>query len=203
MIHSVYVLTEGGVLLYRRVYSDEMPNPFIVSSFVSAISSFSQQAMGDNLKRIDIDGSCMLLFEQNPIKVLVLTDESTDAGSNLLEEIAVNFISRYSKAISSGNHNSDSFNDFDAVLEELISEMTNAWDSSRPTHSLDGLSFLELEPSIQKMAQYVLRRDEVTAQEAAEELEIKLDEAERQLEHLVDLGMIGWKRGKRERMYYS
>lgn len=190
MIRAVFILTEGGILLYSKTFDSSETDPFMVSSFMSAISSFSREAVGNQLQGIEADDRYIFHFTQNPVTVVVLADHRREIPGRTLEQIALSFISKFAGDIRNGDYNSDQFSEFDEALEDILPRKLTIHDSPSKIDPLDGLSIVELPTELQNVAKLVLRENEISPEQVAKTLRVDLVTATEQLDTLVELGKI-------------
>jgi hypothetical protein len=162
----------------------------MVSSFMSAISSFSREAVGNQLQGIEADDRYIFHFTQNPVTVVVLADHRREIPGRTLEQIALSFISKFAGDIRNGDYNSDQFSEFDEALEDILPRKLTIHDSPSKIDPLDGLSIVELPTELQNVAKLVLRENEISPEQVAKTLRVDLVTATEQLDTLVELGKI-------------
>lgn len=187
MIRAVYVFAEGGISLFDRVYNPNEADPFLMSSFISAISQFSKEAMGNSLRGIEADGRYVFHYQQDPIAVVLLADRQGEVSVNLLEQIALSFVSKYSDIIRTGDFNGNEFEDFSRVLANILPDALTEATTDEVIEPLDGVGIVNLPFGLQRMAKMIIREKELTPLRAAKLLCITRQAAEEQLEHLFEL----------------
>ncbi|TFG11399.1 hypothetical protein EU537_12490 [Candidatus Thorarchaeota archaeon] len=187
MIRAVYIFAEGGVSLFSKVYNPNEADPFLMSSFISAISEFSKQAMGNRLSGIEADGRYIFNYHQEPITVVLLADRQSEVSISLLEQIALSFVSKYSDIIKNGDFNANRFQDFGRVLSNILPGTLMEVEPTEVIEPLDGVSIVSLPIGLQRMAKLILREKKLTPLRAAKGLCITKDAAAEQLEQLFQL----------------
>jgi len=193
MIRAVYVFAEGGISLFNRVYNPNEADPFLMSSFISAISQFSKEAMGNSLRGIEAEGRYIFHYQQDPITVVLLADRQGEVSVNLLEQIALSFVSKYSDIIRTRGFDANEFDDFSRVLANILPDALTETTPSEVIEPLDGVGIVNLPFGLQSMAKLILREKELTPLRAARLLCITRQAAEEQLEHLFELRKVARK----------
>ncbi|MBD3406932.1 MAG: hypothetical protein GF411_12515 [Candidatus Lokiarchaeota archaeon] len=202
MIRAVYVLVSGGVCVFSRSYDPELADPYLLSSFVSAMSSFSKEAMGDDLRGIESDGRFIFVADHKQVTTVVIADGPTEVTANLIDYIGLNFISRYGKDIQEGRQNLPIFDKFTEVLDKIIPKDLQYTDSVKPRLPLDALAIVELPKKLKDIAMLLVRERQMTAQKGARELGISVKSASNLLEQLVVMGKAGRKIEGRSVIYF-
>ncbi|TXT55281.1 MAG: hypothetical protein BAJATHORv1_40192 [Candidatus Thorarchaeota archaeon] len=202
MIRAVYILVSGGVCVFSRSYDPELADPYLLSSFVSAMASFSKEAMGDDLRGIESDGKFIFIADHKQVTTVVIADGPDEVTSTLIDYIGLNFISRFGKDIQQGRQNLPIFDKFTEVLDKLIPEHLKFTDSVKPREPLDSLAIVELPKELKDIAMLLVRERSITEKKAALELGISLKKSTRLLEKLVNLGRAGRKLEGRNVIYF-
>jgi hypothetical protein len=191
MIRAVYILIEGGVCIYSKVYDTANVDPFLISSFISAVASFSQEAIGNELRGIESEGKFIFVADHNQIITAIIADDPNEVSPQISETIALKFLSEYAPHIQSGIDDADTFRDFDSILDRIIPPHLALGGRIEPQGPLDALEIINLAPHLRNMALLILREKEITTGRAAHELSIDEDEVTSWMEELVELGKIG------------
>ncbi len=202
MIRAVYVLVEGGVCIYNRAYDPSLADPMLMSSFVSAVSQFSKEAMGDDLKGIESDGRFVFVADHDRILTVVIADDPDEVDTSLIDYISISFLNRYSQELLGDTGKSGQFEDFNEILDRIIPPHLLRDTRVAPMEPLDGLSLLELPSDLQPLATILIREQTLTVHNAARELRISEPAARAKLDSIVSLGKAGRKEGKGGLVYY-
>jgi hypothetical protein len=187
----VYILVEGGVCIYSRVYDTANVDPFLISSFISAVASFSQEAIGNELRGIESEGKFIFVTDHNQIVTAIIADDPNEISPQISETIALKFLSEYATHIQSGIDDSDMFRDFDSVLDRIIPPHLALGGRVEPQGPLDALEIIKIPPHLRNMALLILREREITVRQAAHELSLEEDVVTQTIEELVELGKVG------------
>ena len=125
MIRNLIVLDKAGRDLLAMNFGECHSlggSPALISSFISAIYSFSQSAVGQGIKNIKFENLYFKLLNKNEIIFLISADDN-DVRSNRikLERISEMFFERYSNEVKEFEVNSISpdFTEFTDLLLEL------------------------------------------------------------------------------------
>lgn len=191
MIRAIYVLAEGGVCIYSKVYDSALADPLLMSSFISAVTQFSREAMGDELKVIESDDKFVYVLDHDLISIIAVVDEPDEISSNLLENIGLSFLSKFSGQIHSDLGDISIFSVFDELLDKIVPPQVIVETKIEPLDPLDALSIIELPSELRKIALLLLQEKRLHAQKAAAEFGISEDAAKAQLEEILKIGKIG------------
>lgn len=202
MIHAIYILVEGGICVYSRVYDSDLADPYLMSSFISAVSSFSREAIGDELRGIESNGRFIFVADHDQITTVVIADDPNEIGQTLIDYIGLNFLSRFGSILVSGELEVATFKSFDEVLEKMIPPQISTGAIIDPSEPLDALSIIELPPKLKDTALLLVRERRLTPWQVARELSISEEEATEHLEGLVRLGKAGRKKVGEHPLYF-
>lgn len=202
MIRAVYILIEGGVCIYSRVYDTANVDPFLISSFISAVASFSQEAIGNELRGIESEGKFIFVTDHNQIVTAIIADDPNEISPQISETIALKFLSEYATHIQSGIDDADTFRDFDSVLDRIIPPHLALGGRIEPQEPLDALEIIKIPPHLRDIALLILREKEITVHQAVRELSLKEEIATSWMEELVELGKVGRRDSERDQVYF-
>jgi hypothetical protein len=191
LIRAVYILIEGGVCIYSRVYDTANVDPFLISSFISAVASFSQEAIGNELRGIESEGKFIFIADHNQIITAIIADDPNEISPQISETIALKFLSEYAPHIQSGIDDADVFQSFDNILDKIIPPHLALAGRIEPREPLDALEIIKIPPYLRKLALLILREKEVTVHQVAHELSLEEEVATSWMEELVALGKVG------------
>ncbi|RDE17425.1 MAG: hypothetical protein C4K49_02895 [Candidatus Thorarchaeota archaeon] len=193
MIRAVYILIEGGICIYSRVYDTALADSMLMSSFVSAITTFSREAMGDELRGIESGGHFLFVTDHDKISTVIVADTPGEVSSSVMDYIGVSFLSMFSVHLQHQMSDTSVYRSFDEVIDRIVPQKAIAESRVDPREPLDALSIVEVPRSVRDAALVLLRRQSLQAQQAARELSIDINEAVEKLERLVKLGKAGRK----------
>jgi hypothetical protein len=202
MIRAVYILIEGGVCIYSRVYDTANVDPFLISSFISAVASFSQEAIGNELRGIESEGKFIFVTDHNQIVIAIIADDPNEISPQISETIALKFLSEYATHIQSGIDDTDAFRDFGSILDRSIPPHLALGGRIEPKGPLDALEIVKIPPHLRNVALLILREKEITIHQAAHELSLEEEVASNWMEELVELGKIGRKESIKGQIYF-
>jgi hypothetical protein len=191
MIRAVYILVEGGICIYSRAYDEALADPLLMSSFISAVTQFSREAMGDELKGIESDGRFVFVSDQDQIDIVIINDDPDEINVNLIENIAMSFLGKYSSQLTGDTGVSEQFKGFDVTLDRIIPPSLVQETTIEPKEPLDGLSIIELPSDLKAIAMLLIREQKLTASRAAREMSLPVSKAQGMLDTIVDLGKAG------------
>ncbi|TXT54664.1 MAG: hypothetical protein BAJATHORv1_60161 [Candidatus Thorarchaeota archaeon] len=187
MLRSIFIFNEGGVSLYDKAYVGTHPDPTLVSGFLTAISGFSLEVIGKRITYVKIDTIHIHIFHMSPIQVMAITDKDKDISRNLLREIALLFIGRFSDKILKAGHSSETFQSFNDILEEIFGATQTKMKELPIIESLDGISILSLPRDLQNVAKYISLKGHVTPRGVGAHLNISIETAREKLEQLAKM----------------
>ncbi len=202
MIRAVYILIDGGICIYSRAYDKALADPLLISSFISAISQFSREAMGNDLRGIEAEGRFVYILDSDRIVVSVVVDHPDDISANMIEYIALNFLGKYSNKLGGDTGDPDLFTGFDKVLDKVIPIHLIREDKIDPKEPLDALTLIEIPSDLREIAMVLIREHSVTAQQIADELKMKEEKAIERLEKIVELGKAGRRETRTGSVYF-
>jgi hypothetical protein len=202
MIRAVYVLLDGGVCIYSRIYDPALASPMLMSSFISAVSAFSREAMGDELRGIESDGRFVFVADHDRIITVVIAESPEEISPGLIDNIGINFLSRYSKHAELDLCETSTFREFDGVLDKIIPPELLESTRIDPVEPLDALSLIEVPQTSTELALLLIRKKSLSVKQAATELSIDVDNAHSLLEQLVEMGKVGRRTSRGSVMYF-
>jgi len=191
VIRAIYVLAEGGVCIYSKVYDSALADPLLMSSFISAVTQFSREAMGDELKVIESDDKFVYVLDHDLISIIAVVDEPDEISSNLMENIGLSFLSKFAGEIHGDLGDIAIFSVFDEMLDKIVPPQIIVETKIEPQDPLDALSIIELPSELKKIALLLLQEKRMFAKRAAAEFAISENAAKAQLEEILKLGKIG------------
>lgn len=202
MIRAIYILIEGGVCIYNRAYDTALADPLLMSSFISAVSQFSREAMGDDLKGIESGGRFVFVADHDQISTIVIADDPDEIDASLIDYISMNFLNKYSTELQGDTGNPDIFSDFDGVLDRIVPPELLKDTRVEPRDPLDGLSLMEIPPDLKSAAMLLIRERTLTVRNAARELRVNESAAMQRLDAIVALGKAGRREGRAGTIYF-
>ena len=202
MIRAIYVLAEGGVCIYSKVYDSALADPLLMSSFISAVTQFSREAMGDELKVIESDDKFVYVLDHDMISIIAVVDEPDEISSNLMENIGLSFLSKFAGEIHGDFGDISTFSVFDEMLDKIVPPQKIVETKIEPLDPLDALSIIELPSKLKKIALLLLQEKRMYVKKATTELAISEDAAKALLEEILKLGKIGREDTKAGLIYF-
>lgn len=202
MIRAIYILVEGGICIFNRAYDTALADPMLMSSFVSAVSQFSREAMGDDLKGIESDGRFVFVADHDPITTIVIADDPEEIDASLIDIVSISFLNKYSQELMGDTGMSGQFEDFTDSLDKLIPPHLLKDTKVDPREPLDGLSLMEIPSDLKSIATLLIREKSLTVRNAARELRINESTAKKRLDMIVSLGKAGRREGRGGIIYF-
>jgi hypothetical protein len=184
------------------VYDKANVDPFLISSFISAVASFSQEAIGNELRGIESEGKFIFVADHNQIVTAIIADDPNEISTQISETIALKFLSEYATHIQSGIDDADAFQEFDNILDRIIPPHLAFGGRIEPQGPLDALEIIKLPDHLRNIALLILREKEITARQASRELSIEEEVATSCMEELVELGKVGRRDSLKGQLYF-
>ena len=95
-IHNLFIFNRAGICLYERKFTNiyEIKEKQLISSFFSALMSFSKQILGKVIKIIEMEGIKFVVIEMNQLYYGVLCDsiENLILLEDIIQKINAQFI---------------------------------------------------------------------------------------------------------------
>lgn len=201
MIRAVYILQDSGVPIFMKNFDPSLSDPILVSSFITAINSFSHETTGKGVKSIDSHNLILKIADFESILVVTISDNAEDVEDNLLDTIAIKFLSKYATELDDNKDRPKHFDDFSKELDRLI-PIGEKEEIINPQEPLDAISLVELPENLRKIALIILEMKEIQINQLAERLNISKSMASKLLKELFDSGKIGKKTKGRQITYF-
>ncbi len=107
-IHSLFILHSGGVCVYNRNFSDEFKDlqTDLVTPFISAILSFSEQVISKKLEVLELSELRFVIKKEKEFIIVILSDSSENLLfiNSRLEKIINLFFQFYNKIVKNGDY---------------------------------------------------------------------------------------------------
>jgi len=201
LIRAVYILQDSGVPIFMKNFDPSLSDPILVSSFITAINSFSHETTGKGVKSIDSHNLILKIADFESILVVTISDNAEDVEDNLLDTIAIKFLSKYATELDDNKDRPKHFDDFSKELDRLI-PIGEKEEIINPQEPLDAISLVELPENLRKIALIILEMKEIQINQLAERLNISKSMASKLLKELFDSGKIGKKTKGRQITYF-
>ncbi len=182
-------------------FDPSLSDPILVSSFITAINSFSHETTGKGVKSIDSHNLILKIADFESILVVTISDNAEDVEDNLLDTIAIKFLSKYATELDDNKDRPKHFDDFSKELDRLI-PIGEKEEIINPQEPLDAISLVELPENLRKIALIILEMKEIQINQLAERLNISKSMASKLLKELFDSGKIGKKTKGRQITYF-
>ena len=126
MIENIWILTKSGILLYSKDYVKLRTEDDLLAGFLSALDSFITETTQQGIKSISMKNKKFnYLISNNYNLIIVINSNISDNNTlihRLLLKISSKFIELYKKYIINFSGMTVIFNDFDPILEEVVSD---------------------------------------------------------------------------------
>ncbi|MHA1271109.1 MAG: hypothetical protein ACTSPY_15050 [Candidatus Helarchaeota archaeon] len=122
MIHSLWILKDGICLLQLNCGCFEI-NPHLFTGFLSALSSFTQETIKQNINIIVLE-DLKFIFDKNNDLYFILCSEKLDNNvllHKILIRIQIQFLNRYYTDISNWSGEISKFIPFGEIIDKIIS----------------------------------------------------------------------------------
>ncbi|MFX1452034.1 MAG: hypothetical protein ACFFCM_14445, partial [Promethearchaeota archaeon] len=98
MIHSLYIINPAGICIYSEHFIESRIDEQLLTGFLTAIGSFSQEAIGGALQKINIrTGEQMVLFYHEESKLTIAAIAHENDYPSLLEHLLTKIIKEFYK----------------------------------------------------------------------------------------------------------
>ncbi|MFX0133381.1 MAG: hypothetical protein ACFFDN_07045 [Candidatus Hodarchaeota archaeon] len=98
MIHSLYIINPAGICIYSEHFIKSRIDEQLLTGFLTAIGSFSQEAIGGALQKINIrTGEQMVLFYHEESKLTIAAIAHENDYPSLLEHLLTKIITQFYK----------------------------------------------------------------------------------------------------------
>lgn len=106
IIHSLFILQEGGVCLYNRSFSDDFKDlqTDLITPFISAILSFSEKVISKKLEVLELSELRFVITKEKQFIFVILSDSSENLLfiNSRLEKIKNLFFQVYKGLVNDG-----------------------------------------------------------------------------------------------------
>nr|MDO8062674.1 hypothetical protein [Candidatus Freyrarchaeum guaymaensis] len=125
MILDVYVMDKSGICLCRRTYKKigdiEGMDSLLLTGFMSAVMSFTENLASAKLEVIRTDKYVLLCNLSDPLATIILADkEDEDILKEVAEEILKRFKEKYRNKLENWDKNVDHFQQFCKEIDQIV-----------------------------------------------------------------------------------
>jgi hypothetical protein len=126
MIENIWILTKGGILLFKKEIMGNDNKDELIAGFLSASRSVITEATHQEMKAILLEGKKFIYDFSTEKKLIfvIITDEieNTELLQELLHKIKTSFLKKYGKLIENFAGETSVFNDFEVELKKLLQD---------------------------------------------------------------------------------
>jgi len=152
-IHNLFVFNRAGICLYERKFTNiyEIKEKQLISSFFSALMSFSKQILGKDVKIIEMGEIKLVVIENNQLYYGILCDSIENL--TVLEDVTQKINAQFIKYVNENKVNLNLeyvYDDvLDADIDKIITEVFNdEFNLSKEKEIIDFLNTMELSDEI-------------------------------------------------------
>ena len=125
MIENLWILTKGGVLLFRKNYVKLSKPDDLLAGFFIAVDIFIREITKEEIKNISMKDHKFNYIIGDDLIIVISTNEYDNdiLIQNLLREVKIIFLEKYSEELKFFSGDTIRFKNFDEDLGELIKEL--------------------------------------------------------------------------------
>ncbi len=98
MIHSLYIMNPAGICIYSEHFIKSRIDEQLLTGFLTAIGSFSKEAIGGALQKLNIKtGEQMVMFYHEESKLTIAAIANANDHNTLLEDLLNKIVSEFYK----------------------------------------------------------------------------------------------------------
>ena len=127
MIYDVFVITGGGIAIYHKSFGKSIIDEQLLSGFLTAISDFSKETMGEKLQKIDVQTNQLIVHFDATLNLTIagLTSKKDHLSliKRVLIEIAEAFYDKFKDYYKKNQDRTDiNFiqRGFDPIVEAIL-----------------------------------------------------------------------------------
>ncbi|MFX0064603.1 MAG: hypothetical protein ACFFC7_20715 [Candidatus Hermodarchaeota archaeon] len=201
-IYAVYIINTAGICVFKKTLAKNMPDPDLISSFLSAVDTFASEVIGGDVRTFKIEQITYCFRDFRDFFVVIGMDKEYKKIDVLLEKIGMAFMIEHGADLKPWKGSTQPFRKFEATLEKLLEEAgfkKDIWDVIFPTKSLDVLELGKIPEDVRKVAMALLTIRKGTLEDIIEELELEkpvmqetIEFIRRALAYLIEEGLCGY-----------
>ncbi|MHA1111920.1 MAG: hypothetical protein ACTSRE_12505 [Promethearchaeota archaeon] len=196
IIYAVYVITEGGELMYSESFqtTENKKDLDLVSGLLTALRMFATEVTQADVKAFEVEG-LTYHFQSFNIFYVVLVTSSLEGPQEYLHQLGLRFMKKFGEQYVSSNKTYDFnfFQSFKSDVEQVLGSIVDVTSSINPTKKLTTAEIFNLPKETQKVALALLQLEESTVQEIAVEVNMNEENTITLLDQLIKIGFIGKK----------
>ncbi len=204
IIYAVYVITEGGELLFsENFHGKTMKDLDLVSGLLTALRMFASEITHSDVKAFEVEG-LTYHFQSFDLFYVVLVTSSLEGPEKYLHELGLRFMKKFGEdyVISNKTYDFSIFDSFKSDVKYVLGSIVDVSSSINPTKKLTTAEIFNLPQETQKIALALLQLEEGSSQEIAVEVNMDMNSTESLLEQLIKMGYIGKKSINNQIIYF-
>ncbi|MHA1314347.1 MAG: hypothetical protein ACTSRB_10600 [Candidatus Helarchaeota archaeon] len=125
MIYDLFIITEGGLGIYHKSFAHSTIDDQLLSGFLTAISDFSKETMGEKLSKIDVQTEQLVIHFDRTLKITIAALASQKDNLSLIKktlmEIAEAFYLQFKDYLLKGKLDISVIREkFDPTVEQIV-----------------------------------------------------------------------------------
>ncbi len=187
--HAVYIIAEDGRNAFSKRFSTIAPDEDLVSAMIVAMQNFIKEVTGTYFSELTAGPIQFSAERAGPFYVVLVSTRSTKAIEKV-KHLGILFMRRYKTLIENWKGETIDFEGFNEDIDEVIGHDPQDLRID-PRNPLDAKTLIFLEPELQDIAKYLLRKKETTIGNIASDLNLDTESVLRVVETLFERGHVG------------
>lgn len=152
-IHNLFIFRNSGICLYSRNFTHYYTiEDNLISSFLTALSSFTREIVGKNIETIEIENIKFTIIKKNEYLYAFLCD--IEENLLLIEDIAEKINIQYLKYVKLHNVNTTmeyiNSKDFNRIVDETLEDiLSNEFDLRKEAKIIEYLKYLNTNAEVE------------------------------------------------------
>ena len=187
--HAVYIIAEDGRNAFSKRFSTIAPDEDLISAMIVAMQNFIKEVTGTYFSELTA-GPIQFSAERAGPFYVVLVSTRSEKAIEKVKHLGILFMRRYKTQIENWKGETIDFEGFNEDIDQVVGQKPQDLRVD-PKHPLDAKTLIFLEPELQDVAKYMLRKKESTIGKLSIDLGIDGDTASQIIETLFERGHIG------------
>ncbi|TFG17515.1 MAG: hypothetical protein EU530_10470 [Promethearchaeota archaeon] len=205
IIYAVYVITEGGELMYsENFHGKSMKDLDLVSGLLTALRMFAKEVTHADVKAFEVEG-LTYHFQSFNIFYVVLVTSSLEEPQKYLHQLGLRFMKKFGGDFLTNRENPIDyafFNSFKGDVDEVLGSIVDVSSSINPTKKLTTAEIFNLPIDTQKVALAILQIEQGSLEDISNEVNLDDSNTKILLDKLISIGYIGQKTSNGKIIYF-